>query len=579
MKARQNLLTTKTALLALALTAVPGCRLAFTPWPWTQESYENVRASVDAGFAGKTWTDTAFLERSPYLPELHTLSLTAPTATYTRTVNSFDLTVSGTSAYLAYTGYSTAASRFLGYGRTYRQGSGWSNPGTGFAPVARGATAADSLGQVAVGIATRGAVAAYFPMTLSASADVFLAGQSGGAWQAWGSTDLTGGAFAGFDLTQSGAFFPAAGVKSLLSTGHTALGFVVDDPAANAQEGNVHLALGEPNRTVKATADSTHELAQDSGGEAQDGFKMLEDGLGNLCEFHASWVAGATHLLSRCYTSVGSTYAAPIFTPAWVAPMPANSGNDMATDIAGFDAATDGEGRILVVAFVFNTLTSLYDVQAQWIDAGVAGLSMTQLNVNLPLVTLRTQADLLNSTSISVLEAPAYASPAPSVAYLGDGSYMVAWIGHDELSCDSSGTEFCEVPLYTVYDPTTGTWSSPAAINGTTTLSGTVRPHMIDVRLAGNDSSHALAMITQVTTEGTDIYSDIRQVTALRYHTLYGWGDSATLGYGCTLEESRVMAFCSQRPKGAILSNGDAIAVFMDQDYTGAFRLAGSQYK
>lgn len=489
---------------AVGLLALSGCSKLAT--------FE-ARDPQSDGIRGKYWRPATYLEVNP----------NSPSVTGTRSFHTFDLAGAGEEAQLTASLYDAGAAKFIGYGRLYTDGSGWSLPGGDFASVAAAAGAVN-FGYTGVAGGPGKFWLSLFQTDEVAGSQRLHTALNNGSWQTQ-------------QITAAGTFGP-----QFVTTADQTAGNPVSmtfDAVGRAYIGVVDQTLGTVQLhrwTQNAGIDQTNVGQVASNNQV----KLVFDGSRWVCAY--SQDGGALDVLvQQCYdttlslawNSSGQTLPSPI--------------SDLALSSLGFDVASDGAGMLVAVYNEFY-LGVLNHVAARFITDGTPmGTSGTFISTGMPVGY---EVSNLNGAS-------------PQIVYLGDHRFGAAWIGVN------SGTQETSV-FYSEYY--FGSWSTPTQIVAAETY--VTAPKHQSFHLFSNGNNNAGIAINYLTTGTT---TGDRKIKVARYHTNHGWMASETYGEGCAATGAGV-GVCTMRPKGAILSTGTSVVVFGDR-YGGNYRLGGIEFK
>ncbi|MBL7714709.1 MAG: hypothetical protein JNL01_04520 [Bdellovibrionales bacterium] len=466
------------------------------------------------GIRGKYWRQASYLE----------LNANSPSTTALRSFHNFDIASAGTEAQLTATFYDAGLARFIGYGRLYADGLGWSNPGGDFASVAASSTAGVNLSYTAIAGGPGQFWLSVFQTNQAAGSQRLMTGLNNGMWQT--AQQTAAGTFGKQYVTTTDETPGNPISVTFDAVGRAYIG-VVDQAAGTVQLHRWTQNVGIDQTNVGQVATNNQ-------------VKLVFDGSRWVCAYSQDNTA-LDVLVQQCYdttlTLAWNSSGATLPTPV----------SDLALSNRGFDAATNGNGTIVTVYNEFY-LGVLNHVFARFTSDGVpVGSSGTAISTGMP-----------SGYEVSNLN-----GASPQVVYLGDNRFGAAWIGIDTAS-QLSAVFYSEYYF--------GNWSTPEMIAPAMTY--TTAPHYQSFHLFSNGDNNAGIAINYLTTGTT---AGARQIQVARYHVNHGWLSSSTYGEGCPATGVGV-AVCSMRPKGVILSSGTSVVVFGDL-FGGLYRLGGAEFK
>ena len=437
------------------------------------------------------------------------------------TFQRYSVAASGTQAYLAASIYDSASAKFQGYQRLFQSESGWSSSGPGFSIIANGAAGLS--------------YAAISPGPGGSWLSVFQASQAAGA----GATQTT------HTVANNGVWQPASvnagspgnGGPIFATTSDQSYGSPVSIAFDSLGRAYIATAVSSPDNFVLKRWSQAGGIDLKENGVTATG-PLIEarfDGVQWVCTFAQSMATFA--IVQQCFDSTnvdawgttGPTVQTPILSPGRL----------------GFSTATAGDGVIVLADY--ELVSAVPQVVVRAVSAGVLQSGSTTVSAGMP----GTYAVAATTTA------------APQIVHLGSGSFLVAWTGADA----GSNTAM----FYALYVPNVG-WTTPAMIGSAQASPSYIGP----IHLFTNEDGNAGIAASFYSTATSTL-----MMTA-RYQNIQGWLPMQTFGNGCATDTPTLTpnsAFCTQRPQGAITSNGDTIVVFPDQDPSGHFRLGGVEFK
>jgi hypothetical protein len=501
--------------------------------------------------ASKSWRTSVFLEPDIYNP-----------ATYlgtggNRTFNGFDVTLSGSRAYIALSLYDPSTLRFEGFVRTYQDGTGWLTGSAGFQKVANSSTAF-GFGAPWITSSADGRAAAGFWAATSAAGVSLAVARRGSRWGRAQTTALTDLGAVGLSCqvgwgTTNGSIFDldwslghGPGSSAYLSPQGRLYLFY-----ANAGTRELKLEVIDPASAADDNVDYSNLETTFQGTELRH-VMSLDDGQNRLCYFLESEVTLVRKLVSRCLDlSAGGVSLSP--DPV------TESANEVTTDSTkGFSAGTDRAGKIITVQYE-NTASGYeptYSVFSEGSWEVVSG------EIDPANVDLDTPAD-----------ATVYGEAYPVIAHLGDEFWFAAWVRIDT----SDNTENLYISYY---DAENDEWFSTTSL---VELEYENRSRVESLTLASNHSGDLVLAARFVSVEdtagGSGTWDDRRRTLVYRYNSQLGWLSGQIVGQGCLPAVTQRLGECTQPAQAVILPSGNALVVFPDQDPSGLTRPAASEFR
>jgi len=494
-------------------------------------TFDSSRVTTD-GLSGKSWQSEGYVDAD--LIDSSSLSNKA-------LFQDFDVAGYSTKVEVVGTLYDPTTTLYDGYARRYTAGSGWASVGPNFARIATLSTL--SQGYATVGSGPSGLfLSAFFQDNASANFQTIL--KLSTSWQSLKTSDDPA------ESVWTSSDDMAEGVRPSITFDNTGRAYVT---YYDTNLSEIHLGRWQPASSFGVSG--AHEVI---GTAIHPRAATVHDGLENLCVVFNLNSGGNDEIHASCIDT-STTFALPLATLTL---------SDNTVSAAGADAATDGEGLVLSV-FHQSTDGSYTDnhIYANTVSEGVLGSSTP------------TQIDsAMGGDFVAHLKGSSLGNPltvAPSIAYMGDGKFMAAWVGQ-------SPTLLTSTVFYSVYDTDTDTWSDAESIAGMSE-SYTAEPHHQSVKLFTNGDGQvgiAVSLIYEDSSTGIVEADNARKVLVSRYADGYGWITPETLGDGCDPTTGPAqLANCSRPPTGVVFPSGDAIVLFPDQDSAGNVHLSYVEFR
>jgi hypothetical protein len=276
--------------------------------------------------------------------------------------------------------------------------------------------------------------------------------------------------------------------------------------------------------------------------------KILFDGVSRVCQLREVDNAGNHDLVAYCADASVAVGTDPTFVTSTAGGL----------DATGHDEATDGAGQI--VSVFYGEFGGTWGVYSWFANNGTWDVVPTRIDGSGIATGFVSAGD-----SAEPGGAVFPGGTRPAVAHLGNSRYLAVWIAHDSTSMQPQTQ-----PYWSVYD--SGSWSTPVAMDEARNYDTRAR-HVSPVLFDGFTDNALLAMRLIVSEDATNDYDDTSRWLVGRFHRSVNWYSTAVVGFSCRPGAAGNRAFCSHTPTGAILSNGDSILVYPDQDTDSRFRL------
>ncbi len=475
---------------------------------------------IGNGVRGKVWTTQEYLEPNP-----NNVAYDAATLS---TFRRFSVAASGSQAFLAASIYESASGKFQGYARLFQAGIGWSSPGPGFSMVANGSA---SLSYASIAAGPGGSWLSVFQDgSVSGIAQATYTAANNGVWQPAHVSD---------PLTPAD---PGNGGPAFAATTDQSFGSPVDIAFDSLGRAYVATAVAGTNQLVLKRWGQAGGIDQQNAG-ATSAAGLVPGPLVAARYDGTQWVcAYSQHLttatiVQQCYDTTNAV--------AWGSSGPALQTAIVTTPgLKGFSTASSNDGTIVLANYEMVSGTAHVVVRA--VVSGVIQPGTTVVSAGMP-GTYAASAGLFS---------------APQIVHLGGGSFIVAW-----TAVDGGANSALFSALYT---PAAG-WAAPAMIGSAQAFPAAFGAIHLFTNEDGN-AGVAASFSADITLASTTL-------ATARYQSAQGWLPTQFFGNGCSTGTPATVAFCSQRPQGAITSNGDTVVVFPDQDPSGHFRLGGVEFR
>ncbi len=486
---------------------------------------------LGAGIAGKNWQAETFVDSSLFNSTYSTPILVAD----------FSAASSESSLQLAANFYNPSTSLYQGYARLYQDGTGWSALGPQFTAIAQD-TQSFSLSSI---LAAPGGI--FWAVFMDPLPNAFIVENPTGTWNAAATSSI--------HPLNSPSFYQTADLESepVFATAADSLGIGY----AAYIDSTSHLDAGS---WQAANPNFSSIMQLDSMLASHSGITLLFDGKSNICVTYET-STGSNTLNARCGSTTGSN------------PFPGSSTafTYQDTGVMGHASAVAPElGAIMLVYYKVNGSTA--ELYGAMIDYNGVPLSNPS---NISLIAQQIDQNMPTGFATENFNHNGNPNaPRPGIAYLGNGTFIAVWVG-------DNGSGYTAL-FYSLYTVSNSGWSTPAEISGTLQpyVSNEPAPRGLSVFANGNGNA-GFAMTFAETSKIFETMVDRFQIDNLwldpQYYAdgIYGGSN----GNGCNPQTTTYLASCTHPPVGVILTSGDTVVLFQDQDNLGNYRLAEGEFR